>query len=165
MTADTTYSTVHPYHDVPTWPCATSALIPEKPWRLEAALCLCYGHGMATLGMCCGCVCWVHHKRIQRVCCYSCYSSQDRINVSAVSTIPYIFFQLCSLPTLGSVNSDTAKHIYIVPMLISWFWSCTVVMQDAGFNCWGKLGEGHMGSLCGISYNCLWRYIYAYIGI
>ena len=151
MTADTTYSTVHPYHDVPTWPCATSALIPEKPWRLEAALCLCYGHGMATLGMCCGCVFWVHHKRIQRVCCYSCYSSQDRINVSAVSTIPYIFFQLCSLPTLGSVNSDTAKHIYIVPMLISWFWSCTVVMQDAGFNCWGKLGEGHMGSLCTIS--------------
>ena len=34
VTADITYSTSHPYHDVPTWPCATSALIPEKPWSL-----------------------------------------------------------------------------------------------------------------------------------
>ena len=54
---------------------------PEKPLRLR------YGHGY-------GCVRWVNHEKIQLVCCYGCCASQERINMSAVPTAPWLFFQL-----------------------------------------------------------------------
>ena len=51
---------------------------------------LCYGSILPMLWL------WLLHQTRERLC-YGCHASQERINVSAVSTAPHISFQLPSL--------------------------------------------------------------------
>ena len=99
-----TYSTEHAHHKVLTWSgvtlCCRDMWAPPRNWQHYCCV-TDVSVGSATRGGNTG------------VCCYSCCTSQERINMSAVPMAPWVFFQPLGsrLPTLGSVISVNSKTI------------------------------------------------------
>ena len=69
---------------------------------LESPVCVCLRVGCAVKGLRVPalCLCPLGQSgevRVHWVCCYHCCASRERMNVSAVPTAPWVFFQLSRL--------------------------------------------------------------------
>ena len=105
VTAEITYSTAHEHHKVFAWSWATlcrkDIWAPPREWQHHCCVAAVFV-GLAAGGETIACplpqllrqpgerLCCV---RLCYVCCYSCCTIQERIDMSAVPTAPHIFFK------------------------------------------------------------------------